>query len=76
MDQVVDAEPARFARVRAALRETLVAEKSLEAWRDWLTGVIADHDVTYADDYRPDDPDAVPDVDQPQLTDQSAPGDE
>lgn len=64
VDRVLRATPARFAAVRGALRETMVAEESVEAWRSWLADVIADHDVIYADDYRPDDPDAVPDIDQ------------
>jgi len=71
VDRVVEAKPATFAHVRAALRETVLAEKSLDAWRAWLKDVIADHDVTYADDYRPEDPDAVPDIDEAQLTDRS-----
>jgi peptidyl-prolyl cis-trans isomerase C len=74
VDRVVEPVPATFARVRAALRETLVAEKSLEAWRDWLGDVIADHDVTYADAYRPDDPDAVPDIDEAQLSESGRDG--
>lgn len=64
VDRVLPAKRATFADVRGALRETMVAEESVEAWRSWLADVIADHDVTYADDYRPDDPDAVPDIDQ------------
>jgi peptidyl-prolyl cis-trans isomerase C len=67
VDRVVESVPATFARVRTALRQTLVAEKSLETWREWLADVIADHDVTYADRYRPDDPDAVPDIDEATL---------
>jgi peptidyl-prolyl cis-trans isomerase C len=74
VDKVLEPAPATFAKVRTALRETVLAEKSLAAWRDWLAGVIADHDVTYADSYRPADPDAVPDIDQAQLTDRSPSG--
>ncbi|MCW2816075.1 MAG: hypothetical protein JWN84_3530 [Nocardioides sp.] len=60
----VPAEPATYATIRGALRETVLAEESLTVWRSWLGDVIADHDVDYADDYLPADPDAVPDVDQ------------
>jgi len=67
VDRVVKAVPATFVQVRDALRETVIAERSLEAWREWLSDVIADHDVTYADAYRPDDPDAVPDIDEATL---------
>lgn len=68
VDRVVAAKPATFAEVRTALRESLLAEESLKAWRAWLKDVIGDHDVTYADGYRPDDPGAVPDIDEAQLT--------
>lgn len=68
VERVVPSQPATFGAVEDALRKTLVAEQSLDAWRAWLKGVLEDHDVTYADAYRPADPDAVPDVDEAQLT--------
>lgn len=68
VEKELPAAPADYAQLRDALRETVLAEKSLEVWRDWLAGVIADHDVTYADAYRPDDPGAVPDIDQADVT--------
>lgn len=60
----VAAQPAIFAKVRDALKKTLLGEKSLKEWRAWLAGVIKDHHVVYADAFRPADPDSVPDVDQ------------
>lgn len=68
VERELPATPATYAGVRDALRRTVLAEKSLDKWRGWLTDVIADHEVTYADDYRPDDPDAVPDLGQAQVS--------
>lgn len=48
--------------IRDALRERLQTEAGLERWRTFLTDVIADADVDYADDYLPDDPLAPPPV--------------
>jgi peptidyl-prolyl cis-trans isomerase C len=62
------AAPAKYAELRDALRQTVLAEKSLKVWRSWLADVIADHEVTYADAYLPDDPGAVPDIDQADVT--------
>ncbi|WP_182378188.1 peptidyl-prolyl cis-trans isomerase [Nocardioides sp. WS12] len=68
VDKELPAAPAKFAELREALRRTVLAEKSLKEWRTWLKDVIADHDVTYADAYLPDDPGAVPDIDQADVT--------
>lgn len=68
VESELPAAPAEFSAVRDALRQTVLAERSLETWRDWLAEVIASHDVEYAEDYRPDDPDAVPDIDRADVT--------
>lgn len=64
VERELPARAAVYAELRAPLRETVLAEKSLERWRSWLAGVIKSHDVNYADGFRPKDPDAVPDIDQ------------
>ncbi|WP_084254902.1 peptidylprolyl isomerase [Nocardioides sp. J54] len=69
--EVVRQLPARaavYSELREELRRTVLAERSLEKWRAWLEDVIAGHDVTYADAYRPADPGAVPDIDQADVT--------
>jgi peptidyl-prolyl cis-trans isomerase C len=69
VERELPAEPASFARLREPLRQTVLAERSLEVWRDWLAEVISRSEVVYADAFRPDDPDAVPAIDQPELAD-------
>ncbi|KRB76090.1 hypothetical protein ASE01_13750 [Nocardioides sp. Root190] len=68
VERALPARAAVYAELRDALRETVLAEKSLEKWRGWLSEVIKGHDVTYADGFRPKDPDAVPDIDQANVT--------
>lgn len=63
--RAVRTRPATFAKVRASLKQTLVTEKSVAAWRAWLGSAITGAHVEYADAYRPADPDAVPDVNDP-----------
>lgn len=60
VERIVPGKPAAFADVKKTLHKTLVAEESMKSWRAWLGDLIDDHEVVYADDYRPDDPDAVP----------------
>lgn len=71
--QVVGIEPARTADradVLAALREQLLLEERSDLWGDWLRTTLRDADVTYADTYAPDDPDALP----PSLVDPAGEG--
>lgn len=58
--EVVAARPVGFADVEQDLVERLTAEARLKAWRAFLSDLLADADVEYADGYRPDDPDAPP----------------
>jgi len=58
--KVVPGSPADFAAVRAEATDALRSELALAAWRDWLADQIKDADVEYADDYRPERPDAPP----------------
>lgn len=60
VDAVLPPIPARFEQVREQLRQTLQAEEGLRRWRDWLGAEIRAADVTYADRFRPADPDAAP----------------
>lgn len=60
VDAVRPPVEARFGDVREELRETLRAEDSLRRWRDWLGERIRSAEVTYAEAYRPADPDSAP----------------
>ncbi|AJE87262.1 PpiC-type peptidyl-prolyl cis-trans isomerase [Streptomyces albus] len=62
VDKVVAAVPATYEGVKTQLKQTLIAEKAMKAWRKWITQQIRDADVQYAAKYRPADPDALPDA--------------
>lgn len=64
VERAIPGRPAVLAKVATSLRRTLKVEKQVAAWRDWLGKAITEADVTYADAYRPADPDAVPDTGQ------------
>jgi len=49
-----------FEEAKATLLQALTTEAALEEWRDFLRTAIADADITYSDQYRPADPDALP----------------
>jgi peptidyl-prolyl cis-trans isomerase C len=58
--EIVTARPVAYDDVEAEIIERLTAEDKLKVWRDFMTDVLADADVEYADAYLPDDPDAPP----------------
>lgn len=58
--EVVPGEPYTFAEVKQTLLESLTTTAQLDVWREFLRDALADADVEYADDYRPDDPDSLP----------------
>lgn len=60
VDAVHPEEPATYADVADQFRETLRTERAFQRWRSWLGDQIRDADITYADTYRPADPDAPP----------------
>jgi peptidyl-prolyl cis-trans isomerase C len=60
VERVLPPVPARFEEARSALKDVLLVEKATAAWRSWLGEQIRSADVEYADEYRPDDPDAPP----------------
>lgn len=62
VERVVPGKPAKFDQVEKMLKKSLVAEESMKTWQAWLKDLIQDHDVVYAPDYEPEDPDAVPPV--------------
>lgn len=62
VEDVLPGEAAELDAVAGELREVLETERAVAAWRTWLGGAITDADVTYADDYRPADPDALPET--------------
>ncbi len=49
-----------FADVKATLLTALTTQAQGKVWQEFLGGLLADADVTYADDYRPADPDGLP----------------
>jgi peptidyl-prolyl cis-trans isomerase C len=61
--QVLEVAPAQqltLDQVRDQLRSQLDDERRLALWRPWLSDQIRSADITYADRYRPADPDALP----------------
>jgi peptidyl-prolyl cis-trans isomerase C len=68
--------PARFSDVSKDLAETLRVERAVDAWRNWMGERLRSQDVAYADEYRPDDPHALPgpDFDELGVTAPSPPG--
>lgn len=65
VESVVAAKPADFDMVAEQLRTILLGERAFSVWTDWLRDVMGDADVVYADEFRPADPDAVPDMGAP-----------
>lgn len=61
--KVVPARAATLGAVRTALAQTLETEKSLAVWRTWLEQLLRRGDVEYAENFRPADPGAVPELD-------------
>lgn len=63
VDAIKSAVPADFEQVREEFRSMLRTERAFAHWRSWLGQQIRDADITYADRYRPADPDAPPSSD-------------
>lgn len=59
--RVIPARPAAFAKVAPKVAELEHSELKLEAWRSWLEDALRGASAEYADDYRPEDPDQLPD---------------
>jgi len=57
---VVPGSPLTLNQVRTEFRASLDNERQLSAWRTWLSSQIKEADVRYADEYRPENPDAAP----------------
>ncbi|OLZ42948.1 peptidylprolyl isomerase [Amycolatopsis keratiniphila] len=62
VNEVMVPVPATFEKAHDSLKQQLRMEKMLAMWRSWLGDQIKGAGVEYADEYRPDDPDAAPDV--------------
>jgi peptidyl-prolyl cis-trans isomerase C len=60
VEKVVASKAATLAGVTTTLKATLVKEKSIAVWSDWLKKLVAHADVDYASAYRPSDPDSIP----------------
>lgn len=59
---VVAGKPATFRKVAADLRKRLQTEEALSQWREFLQEKLNEADVVYADAYRPEDPDQLPEA--------------
>lgn len=67
----------RLREIRGELRQTLYAEERSESWQAWLRDKVETADIEYHDDYRPDDPLALPSDAKPgEATDQPAPAED
>jgi peptidyl-prolyl cis-trans isomerase C len=51
---------ASLATSRAQVIANMRSERALDAWRSWLTAQVTAAHITYADAYRPADPNALP----------------
>jgi peptidyl-prolyl cis-trans isomerase C len=63
LGQVLEVAPAQqltLDQVRDQVRGQLDDERRLALWRPWLSEQIRSADITYAERYRPADPDALP----------------
>jgi peptidyl-prolyl cis-trans isomerase C len=61
--KVVEARPEvplAFEQVQEQLRDQLRRDRQTKAWNDWLAQRLRDADLTYADKYRPADPNRAP----------------
>ncbi|MPY99132.1 MAG: parvulin peptidyl-prolyl isomerase [Actinophytocola sp.] len=63
VEAIEPAVPADFEQVRDEFRTMLRTERAFAHWRSWLGQQIREADITYADRYRPADPDAPPSSD-------------
>lgn len=57
---ISDEAPMKYADVKDELRAALMSERQLTMWREWLAERIKHADIVYADEYRPEDPEAPP----------------
>ncbi len=62
VSEVVPGRPLSFDEVRDRLREKVTTERELAVWRGWVAERIRVADITYADEYRPADPAALPEA--------------
>lgn len=60
VERRLPAKPVAFERVAPQLRATLIQEKGVNLWTDWLRELITGAEIEYALEYRPEDPDHVP----------------
>ncbi|WP_435769047.1 peptidyl-prolyl cis-trans isomerase [Nocardioides sp. SYSU DS0651] len=58
--EVVPGDPLSFADVQVTLLEAITSRRQLDEWRSWLSGVLEDANVQYADRFRPDNPTGAP----------------
>jgi peptidyl-prolyl cis-trans isomerase C len=61
---IIPGKNASYDRVKNQLKHLVLYDKKLHRWRNWLSKVIRDADIRYAQDYQPKDQDSVPSVGQ------------
>lgn len=64
VESITPAVPLSLDQVKDRLKAELADERKLAVWRPWLTQRIHDAHVVYADQYRPTNPDKLPELGQ------------
>lgn len=59
---IAPASKPAFDDIRDRLKEAVAVEKAIATWRDWLVERVRSANIRYADEFRPQDPDALPDA--------------
>lgn len=60
VQKIVPPVPAVFSEVRTELKSALETEQAVALWRSFLEDLLSDSDVRYHPDYRPADPESLP----------------
>jgi peptidyl-prolyl cis-trans isomerase C len=60
VQRIIPAKRPDYDQVADQALQVAQSEAALGAWREWLLEQLQGADVEYADDYRPDDPDQLP----------------
>lgn len=60
--RIVPAAPADFGQVRAQVADRVLGDRRQAAWRAWITKALASAEVRYAEQYRPERADDLPEA--------------
>lgn len=61
VDEIIAPKPLQFDEVSDLLVRQLQTERTLRVWGPWLGKLQKNAEIEYADEYRPKDPDSIPD---------------